>query len=177
MKIFAETERLVLRDWKDSDTASFVQMNADERVMEFFLKTLSEEESLELLDKVKAEITTCGFGIFAVERKVDNEFIGIVGLHNITFDVDFAPAVEISWRLLPQYWGNGYAMEAAAACFQLAAEFDIPEVVAFTSLPNLNSQRVMQKLGMEFVKEFDHPLVPAFHPLLRHVLYKHKVRS
>lgn len=173
MKFFAETERLILRDWKESDIPSFVQMNADERVMEFFLKALSEEESLDMLERIKTEITTSGFSFFAIERKEDHQFIGTVGLHTITFDVDFAPAVEIGWRLLPQYWGEGYAVEAANACFRFAkVNLDINEIVAFTSLPNLNSQRVMQKLEMELVKEFDHPSVSAGHPLLRHVLYK-----
>lgn len=176
MKIFAETERLILRDWKESDIPSFVQMNADERVMEFFLKALSEEESLDMLERIKTEIATSGFSFFAIERKEDHQFVGAVGLHTITFDVDFAPAVEIGWRLLPQYWGKGYAVEAANACFRFAKEnLDVNEIVAFTSLPNLNSQRVMQKLEMELVKEFDHPSVPAGHPLLRHVLYKKNI--
>lgn len=178
MTIFAETERLILRDWEEADIPSFVQMNADKRVMEFFLKTLSEEESLAMLATIKAEIETSGFGFFAVERKDDHQFIGAVGLHTITFDIDFAPAIEISWRLLHKYWGSGYAPEAANACFQFAKkELSIPEIVSFTSLPNINSQRVMRKLGMEFVKEFDHPSVPANHPLLRHVLYRKDVQS
>lgn len=42
---------------------------------------------------------------------------------------------------------------------------------SFTSLPNLRSERVMQKIGMTRMKEFDHPLVPADHPLRKHVLY------
>lgn len=45
------------------------------------------------------------------------------------------------------------------------------ELYSFTSLPNLRSERVMQKIGMTRMKEFDHPLVPADHPLRKHVLY------
>ena len=45
---------------------------------------------------------------------------------------------------------------------------------SFISLLNLPSQKVMQKLGMEFVKEFDNEKVPADSPLYRHVLYRIK---
>lgn len=173
MKIFAETERLLVRDWMEGDIAPFVAMNANEQVMEFFLKKLSEQESLAMLEIIRSEIRTSGFGFFAVERKEDNQFIGFVGLHNITFDVDFAPAVEIAWRLLPSYWGKGYAVEAAKACFVFAKEnLGLKQIVAFTALPNKNSQRVMQKLGMSFVKEFNHPLVPEHHFLQKHLLYR-----
>ena len=48
---------------------------------------------------------------------------------------------------------------------------DIKELFSFTSLLNQRSERVMQKIGMERVREFDHPLVPGEHPLCRHVLY------
>lgn len=173
MKIFAETDRLFVRDWKESDIPAYVSMNADEKVMEFFLKKLTTEESLQMLEIIRTEIATSGFGFFAIERKEDNCFIGFVGLHAITFDVDFAPAIEVGWRLLPSYWGKGYAVEAAKACFALAKDkLGLDEIVAFTSLPNINSQRVMQKLGMQFVKEFEHPQVPINHSLQKHLLYK-----
>ena len=54
---------------------------------------------------------------------------------------------------------------------------EFKEVYSFTALPNKRSERVMQKIGLEFVKEFDHPLVPTTHPLLRHLLYKKELRN
>lgn len=140
--------------------------------MEFFLNPLTPEQSRELYDRIQTEFAECGFGGYAVERKTEGDFIGFVGLHRIEFDVDFAPGVEIAWRLTPEAWGRGYAPEAAAACLEYAGNvLGLETVYAFTSLPNERSQRVMRKIGMEYVKEFDHPLVPRDHPLLRHVLY------
>ena len=99
-------------------------------------------------------------------------------LHQITFDVDFAPGIEIGWRLAHEYWGRGYAPEAATACLEYAREsLDIKELFSFTSLPNQRSERVMQKIGMERVREFGHPLVPAEYPLHRHVLYHIDLRK
>lgn len=140
--------------------------------MEFFLNSLTREQSREFYNEIQTEFAECGFGAYAVERKAEGDFIGFVGLHRITFDVGFAPGVEIAWRLLPEVWGRGYAPEAAAACLDYAGNvLGLETVYAFTSRPNIRSQRVMQKIGMERIREFDHPLVPPQHPLLRHVLY------
>ena len=140
--------------------------------MEFFLNSLSLEESFAFYQRIQNEFQTCGFGLYAVERKEDHAFMGYTGLHQITFDVDFAPGIEIGWRLAYEYWGQGYAPEAANACLEYTRNTtDIKELFSFTSLLNQRSERVMQKIGMERMKEFDHPLVPSEHPLCRHVLY------
>ena len=141
--------------------------------MEFFLHPLSEEESRSLFDTVRNEFHRCGYGGYAVERKSDGAFVGFTGFHNFAFDVDFAPGIEILWRLGREYWGQGYATEAAKACLAYAEEnLPFSTVRAFTSLPNKRSQRVMRKIGMEFEKNFLHPAVPDGHLLKEHVLYK-----
>ncbi len=79
--------------------------------------------------------------------------MGYTGLHQITFDVDFAPGIEIGWRLAHEYWGHGYAPEAATACLEYTRKQpDITALSSFTSLPNLRSERVMQKIGMTRIK-------------------------
>lgn len=173
MKHYIETPRLILREWAEEDIPEFARLNSDDRVMEYFLNKLSYEETIEFYNRIQEEFKASGFGLYAVERKEDHLFMGHVGLHKVTFAVDFAPAVEIAWRLLPEFWGKGYATEAAAACLNYAKnELKIAEVVSFTSLPNTRSERVMQNIGMTRVKEFNHPLVEPSHPLYRHVLYK-----
>lgn len=175
VKTYIETPRLVLRDWKEEDIPEFARLNSDDRVMEYFLKKLSYEETGDFFLRIQNEFATCGYGLYAVEKKEDGAFIGYVGLHGVTFEVDFAPAVEIGWRLFPESWNMGYATEAACACLDYArGVLGMKEVCSFTSLPNIPSQRVMQKIGMERVKEFDHPLVDRDHPLCRHVLYRIK---
>nr|WP_257001479.1 GNAT family N-acetyltransferase [Streptococcus cristatus] len=108
---------------------------------------------------------------------LDNqEFIGLVGLHHSDLQI-FAgkEAVEIGWRLRKEFWNRGYATEAAQACLDFAfQQAGLSEVYSFTSLLNHPSQKVMQKLSMEFVKEFDNEKVPAVSPLYRHILYRIK---
>lgn len=172
-KQYIDTPRLILRDWKEEDIPVFTELNRDERVMEFFLNKLTYQETIDFYNRIQTEFSTRGYGLYAVETKEDHAFIGYVGLHAVTFDVDFAPAIEIGWRLLPETWDKGYASEAASACLQYAKNIlGLKEIYSFTSLPNKRSERVMQKIGMIKVKEFNHPLVPSDHPLLRHVLYR-----
>ena len=168
-----ETERLKLRQWKHSDYKPFSEMNADSEVLKYFPHTLSESESNALADKIESLIAKKGWGFWAVELKNSNDFIGFVGLHEPT-DLPFTPCVEIGWRLAKQYWGNGYASEAAIASLAYATKVLKPaQVVSFTAVVNERSQAVMRKIGMYTDGyEFDHPKVPAGDQLCRHVLYK-----
>ena len=168
----SRTARLALRAWREEDRPAFAAMNADERVMEYFPATLTAEESADLLDRIRDEFSTEGFGPYAVERLSDGELLGFTGLHRVTFSGGLEGQVEILWRLRHDAWGQGYATEAARACIAHAAKLGIPELVAFTFVGNGRSRRVMQKLGMTCVGEFDHPALPEGHPLRRHALYR-----
>ena len=166
----APTPRLVLRAWREEDLGTFTAMNADPRVMEYFPAPLTPEQSAEFIERIREEFSTEGFGLYAVERREDGELLGYTGLHRVTF-TGMKDKIEIGWRLRAEFWNQGYATEAAQACVALAAKLGIAEQVAFTTVTNLRSQRVMQKLGMELLCEFDHPALPEGHPLRRHVLY------
>ncbi len=168
-----ETQRLLLRDWREKDAEPFRQLNADPEVMRYFLKPLSAAESDAFLDRIRAEIQSAGFGLYAAELKDSGAFIGLLGFHVPTFETDFTPCVEIGWRLAREAWGHGYATEGAAACLAYGFEqLGFDEVYSFTSVPNKPSQRVMQKIGMSFAKTFGHPKVEPSHPLYEHVLYR-----
>ena len=83
--------------------------------------------------------------------------------------------MEIGWRLGADHWGHGYATEGARAALAFAFEvLGLEEIVSFTVPANARSRRVMERIGMTHAPadDFDHPLVPAGHPLRRHVLYR-----
>ena len=160
----AQTSRLVLRAWREDDFDAFAAMNADPRVMEYFPAPLTREESAAFFGHIREEFQTEGFGLYAVERISDGSQLGYTGLHRVTFD-GLCGQIEVIWRLRADAWGNGYAPEAAQACLTLAAKLGIEEIIAFTAVANLRSQRVMQKIGMECVAQFNHPTLPEGHPL------------
>jgi RimJ/RimL family protein N-acetyltransferase len=177
MRDTIKTERLLLRRWRDSDRLPFQQMNADQRVMEFFPASLSLAESDALVDRAQAHFDRHGFGPFAVELLEDETFAGFIGLSVPNFDAPFMPAVEIGWRLAFDCWGRGLATEGARAVIRCAFEdLGLDNLVSFTVPQNLRSRRVMEKLGMTHDPrdDFDHPALPESHPLRHHVLYRLK---
>ena len=169
-----ETERLYLRQWQASDFAPFAEMNADPEVMEYFPKLLTTSMSNTIAKKCQSLIDDNGWGFWAVSLKETDTFIGMVGLNNANADMPFSPAVEIAWRLDNDYWGLGYATEAARASLNFAfVELGIEEVVSFTAVINKRSQLVMERLGMTNTQEnFYHPMLDPNHRLAEHVLYK-----
>lgn len=169
-----ETARLRLRQWTHTDRAPFARINADERVMEFFPNTLSLSASYALVDRSQNTINQRGWGWWAVEVKNRHPFIGFVGLSIPSANLPFSPCVEVGWRLGYPYWGNGYATEAAQASVDFGFEtLGLKEIVSFTSLQNVRSQAVMQRLGMRRTPEtFNHPNLPADSKLREHYLYK-----
>ena len=167
-------------------------MNADPRVMEHFPASLMRAQSDDLADRAREQIRRRGWGLWAVEvtepmsdvpASADpgsalgadaGHFVGFVGLAVPGFDAPFMPAVEVGWRLESSMWGRGYAPEAARAAAAFARdELRLAELVSFTTVGNVNSRRVMEKLGMAHdpADDFDHPAL-AGHPLRRHVLYR-----
>ena len=169
---YIETERLILRSWNAEDLPLFIAMNKDERVMRYFPALLSDAETEAFYGRIQDEFGRKGWGLYAVEIKSTGEFIGYVGLHEIGFDADFAPGVEIGWRLAADYHNQGYATEAATAVLRSAKELGIDRLFSFTAKINTPSERVMQKIGMTKAGEFDHPMLPGDSPLLAHVLYQ-----
>ena len=99
-----ETERLLLRLWRDGDLDHFAEMNSDLRVMEHFPSTSSREESEASMARIRGHFDQYGYGLWAVEVKGGEPFIGFVGLGRVHFDAHFTPAVEIGWRLAHASW-------------------------------------------------------------------------
>ncbi len=169
------TDRLLLRPWCEDDLEPFAALNADPAVMEHFAKPLERAESDAFVARIRAHFAREGFGFWAVEAPGIAPLVGMVGLARPAFEAHFTPCVEIGWRLARDYWGRGYATEAARAALGYGFEqLDLDEIVAFTATGNVRSRAVMERIGMTRSAEddFDHPALPEGHRLRRHVLYR-----
>ena len=169
------TERLLLRQWRDTDLEPFAALNADPETMRYFPEPPSREESDALAERARRQIDEQDWGLWAVEVVGGASFIGFVGLSRPSFEEHFTPAVEVGWRLAREHWGHGYATEAGRAALGYGfAELGLDEIVSFTSTLNEPSWRVMERLGMSHdpADDFEHPRVPVDHPLRPHVLYR-----
>ena len=140
--------------------------------MKYFPSPFKDAETEAFYNRINNEFATKGFGLYAIELKSTGEFIGYVGLHEIAFDADFTPGTEIGWRLDAAHHNQGYATEAAKAVLKLARKAGLKQLYSFTAKENKPSQRVMQKIGMTSIGEFNHPSLQPDYPLYCHVLYK-----
>jgi RimJ/RimL family protein N-acetyltransferase len=168
------TERLLLRQWRVGDRSPFAELNADQEVMRYFPAVLTRRSSDELADRIEADITRQGWGLWALEERATGRFIGFTGLARPSFEAPFMPAVEIGWRLSRAAWGLGFATEAARAAAAFAfGELALDGLVSFTAEGNARSRAVMRRLGMRHddADDFDHPAVRDG-DLRRHVLYR-----
>lgn len=171
--IFIETERLYLRSWQQKDLAPLIEMNQDPKVMTFFPSILNMDQTKQFFHHIQKEFTEKGFGLYAVERKESNECIGFIGFHVADFTADFTPCIEISWRLKYSAWNQGYATEGAKACLQFGfTTLGFDTIYSFTAKVNKQSEHIMKKIGMTYLKDFPHPKVNDNSILKEHVLYK-----
>lgn len=173
--VIIETERLILRRWREEDLEPFSLMNSDVRVMEYFPKLLSQEETKAFIERISRHMDNHRYGLFACELKETGKFIGYVGLAIPNIETEFTPCVEIGWRLAFDYWGNGYATEGAKAVLKFGfEEVGLNEILSWTVPANMRSRRIMEKIGMkqDATGSFRHPKLAEDHPLSMHVLYR-----
>jgi RimJ/RimL family protein N-acetyltransferase len=169
-----ETERLILRRWRDADREAYADIMVDPEVGKWLGGPFTRKQAFERVDRFTAMLADTGLGRLAIERKSDGRMIGHCGLAPTDPDQPMPQGLEIGWALSPDVWGAGYAVEAARAVINDGfARTAAPEILAFTGTLNLRSQAVMRRLGMVRMAErdFDHPLLDADHPLRRHIVY------
>lgn len=166
------TERLILRPWRDGDRAPYAAMGRDAEVMRYLGPLQSRAEcdlAVDQMIQCQAEYGCC---FWAIERRDDAAFLGFCGIEPGWAPVEYLP--EIGWQLGRQYWGQGYAREAAAACLEWAwATRDWPTVHAITVTANRASWGLMERLGMTRVagSDFGQSGLPASDPAPRHIHY------
>jgi len=166
-----ETQRLILRGWRDEDRAPFWALAQDPEVMRY-LGTLTRQEADASIDRMMAMQDEHGHCFWALEARDDGRFLGFCGIvppREPTFEY------EVGWRIARERWGVGLAREAAQATLAWAwANLATDTVVAITVRGNERSWRLMERLGMQrdLGADFDHPRLPEGDPLRPHILYR-----
>lgn len=155
------TPRLILRRWRDDDLAPMAEINADPEVMRYIGDGSPRdlEQTAASIERWEEEWDDEGFGLFAVELLASGELAGMTGLSVPEFLPEVLPAVEIGWRLGRQFWGQGYASEAAHATLEFALQDrGLDRVISIAQLGNDASENVMRKLGMTPERDTTHPV-------------------
>lgn len=167
-----ETERLILRPWREEDRAACHAMCSDPEVMAFIGAPQSRAESDAAIDRMIVCQAEHGHCFWAIERREDGALLGLCGLLPPRPPLEH---VEIGWRLGRTFWGKGYAREAAAASLAWGWRNLATDTIDAITVPaNTRSWGLMERLGMHRVAggDFDHPAVPDGSPLKRHILYR-----
>ena len=154
------TDRLELRVTSLKDLDHLIALRTNEAVMTYigiFRKrktgriTQSLEEIQDHLMQAYPYYQEFGLGFFCVFEKHTGNFIGQAGLFHLAFNIN-QPDIELAYRFLPEYWGQGYATECAKALIQWGFEtLKLPKIIALAHPDNLNSIRVLEKAGLNFI--------------------------
>lgn len=169
-----ETDRLVLRSWREDDATAFHAINSDPEVMATLGPVMSLDEVGALIVRMQGIEANHGHCFWAMERRDDERLIGWCGAI-VGSAGPIAGKREIGWRMARNCWGQGFVTEAARATVGwLFANRADESLWAITTPGNCRSRAVMERLGMAHRSEldFDHPGVAANDPLLRHVAYE-----
>jgi len=147
-----ETERLILRCFKEDDWIDLHQIYSNpECTRHTIQRTLTEGESWRTMATIIGHWQIRGYGPYAVEDKAGGKVMGPVGLW---YPNDW-PEPEIKWALAREFWGRGYASEAARAVNTMAAEY-MPEtsLISLIFSDNEPSIKLAEAIGAKFEKEF-----------------------
>ena len=141
-----ETPRLILRGWRREDFEPFAAMMADPDVARFLTVNqapMDRQTAWRAMATFVGHWGLRGYGMFAVTEKESGAFVGRVGPWNPEGWVGF----EIGWGLRREFWGKGYATEAARAAGDWAfATFALSEIVSLIHTENARSQSVARRL-------------------------------
>lgn len=156
-----ETERLVLRDWRDDDWEPFFRHTNTPAVMAWLGGLLSDEQKARMRERLPLVAAEFGHCFWVVERKADGghlagELLGFCGLKRANMAGGPMGDFEVGWRFREDAWGKGYAKEAAIASLDAGFEtFGAPEIIALTVAENTASWGLMERLGMRRRPDLD----------------------
>ena len=163
MEFYLETERLILREIKKSDVNGIFELDSNQKVHQYLgnspIKTkLQAEENILFIQKQYKEL---GIGRFACIEKSSGNFIGWSGLKLNTGEKEklngYQNFIDIGYRFIPKYWGKGYASETAIACLNFGfTEMNYDIIYGAADVKNIGSNKILRKIGLQFVNEFDY---------------------
>ena len=154
-KFFLETERLLLSPWAEADRENLIALYANPLASRDFGRTLRRDESEKTFEKYLTAFPLYGYTRWKLTLK-DGNFIGTTGVMRVIDHQALGTHNEIGWRLLPEFWGKGYATEAArAAELDAHTRCGLRDMVTYTSPDNSASEAVMKRLGYRRAPEKD----------------------
>jgi RimJ/RimL family protein N-acetyltransferase len=160
MNVFADTNRLILREILPEDDKGLFLLDSDPQVHTFLggnpIKTMGEARLI--IQFIRKQYVDNGVGRWAVIEKETGEFVGWAGLKLVTEEINnHINYYDLGYRLLQKHWGKGYATEAASVSLHYAFnQLKAKKVFAMADIRNLASKNVLLKVGLAIVETFNH---------------------
>ncbi len=159
MKIYVETSRLILREMLPTDIDGMFELDSDPLVHTYLgsKPVQTRENSAQMIEKVRQQYINQGIGRWAIVEKASGKFIGWSGL-KLYFDMSFngrSNFHDIGYRLIPRFWGKGYATEAALATLDYGFNIlKLDAIVGLADVNNLASNTILKKIGLRYIEKF-----------------------
>ena len=158
MKIYAETERLILREILPTDADGFFELDSDPDVHQYLgnKPIINKEQAIATIESIRKQYIDNGIGRWAIVDKKTNEFMGWTGLKLVTEEINHhINHLDLGYRLIKRYWGKGIATETAIASLDYAFnKLNANEVYAMANVENKASNAVLLKVGLKFIETF-----------------------
>ena len=158
------TPRLILRRYRESDFRDLAAMVADPGMFQFSDRgPMTGDEAWWRLLRHAGHWSLIGYGVVAIEEKDTGRFVGETGLSQFRrgLGARFDARPEITWSIIPECQGRGYALEGAKAALDWMASLRPGPTVCLIHLGNEPSLKVAAKLGYEPFDEVEYKGYPA----------------
>ena len=152
-----ETQRLLLRQWRDGDWHGLQRAYGDPAVMSWIGAAPADlAATAAAVGRMSMHWRLLGYGMFAVEELASREIVGRVGLMlHPDWPLD-GPKVEVGWTMQRSSWGRGYATEGAKASLEFGFRIlGLPQIFSMTRPDNARSRAVMDRSGLTQRGEID----------------------
>jgi ribosomal-protein-alanine N-acetyltransferase len=158
MQFLIETERLILREFRTSDDKAMFELDSDLQVHQYLgnnpVTTIEQVQTY--IANIQQQYLDNGIGRWITIEKSSDEIIGWAGLKFITeYENNHINFHDVGYRLMPRYWGKGYATEATNAILKYGFEtMNLKKIIGTVNAENKASRNVLEKCGLQFVEQF-----------------------
>lgn len=159
MKIFIETERLILREIQSADIEGMLELDSDPEVHRYLgdAPVTDRERIAEVINFIRQQYIDNGIGRWAVIDKTTNQFIGWAGLKFVSETINgHTDYYDLGFRIIRKFWNKGFATEASVGLLNYAFKtLNADAVYALVDCDNIASNKVLKKVGLNFKEKFN----------------------